>query len=84
MKPRRILCGMRVVVLFIALMYFNGPAVAEAQSLTPGSVDLSSTFEAISVRAHFSGDSNANATATRARRKQIKGVSLQVVCNNEI
>src|SRR3989454_11438305 len=64
MKPRRILCGMRVVVLFIALMYFKGPAVAEAQSLTPGSVDLSSTFEAISVRAHFSGDSNANATAT--------------------
>ena len=69
MKPRRILCGMRVVVLFIALMYFNGPAVAEAQSLTPGSVDLSSTFEAISVRAHFSGDSNANATATIKFRK---------------
>jgi len=61
---------MRVLVLCTALISFKGLAVAEAQvSLTPGSVDLSATFEAISVRAKFSGDSNANATATIKFRK---------------
>jgi hypothetical protein len=65
----RVLDGMRVIVLLTALISYKGLAVAEAQSLTPGTVDLSSTFEAISVRAHFSGDSNSNATATIQFRK---------------
>src|SRR5437899_547950 len=60
---------MRVVVLFIALISLKELAVAEAQSLTPGSLSLSATFEAISIRAKFSGDSNANATATIQFRK---------------
>ena len=60
----------QVVVLLAALMSFAGlVAVADAQSLTPGAVSLSSTFEAVSVRARFSGDSNANATATIQFRK---------------
>src|SRR5215813_10189290 len=56
--------SMRVVVIFIVLISLKVLAVAEAQSLTPGSVSLSATFETISVRAKFSGDSNATATAT--------------------
>src|SRR2546430_5044551 len=60
----RILYGVRVVVLFTALISLKGLAVAQTQSLTPGGVSVSATFEAISVRAKFSGDSNANATAT--------------------
>jgi len=35
-----------------------------ATSVTPGGVILSSTFEAVSVRAQFSGDDNGNATAS--------------------
>ena len=58
-----------VGVLFIAIVLCEHPVLAQAQSLTPGGLDLSSTFEAISVRAHFSGDSNANATARVQFRK---------------
>src|SRR2546425_594731 len=63
----RVLYGTRVVVLFIALISVKG--LAEAQSLTPGTVLLSATFEAISVRAQFSGDSNGNATTSIQFRK---------------
>src|SRR6266404_7554629 len=39
-------------------------------STTPGSLTLSSTFDAISVRASFSGDPNGNNSATIQFRKQ--------------
>ena len=35
-----------------------------ANAVTPGGVNLSSTFEVVSVRAQFSGDDNGNATAS--------------------
>src|SRR5262249_46234691 len=54
----------RAVVVLIGFVSLIWQAVAEAQSVTPGNVLLTSTFEAISVRAQFSGDSNGNATAT--------------------
>jgi len=60
----RFLYGIRVFILLTALIASKGPAVAQTQSLAPGSVTLSATFESIGVRAKFSGDSNANATAT--------------------
>jgi len=49
------------------LPLFSGSAVA---STTPGSLTLSSTFDAISVRASFSGDPNGNNSATIQFRKQ--------------
>lgn len=61
---------MRVIVSFLALTpvivglaYLRGLA-PESPSLTPEGLNLSSTFEAISVRAKFSGDSDADSTAT--------------------
>src|SRR5947208_771639 len=49
------------------LPLFSGSAVA---STTPGSLTLSSTFDAISVRGSFSGDPNGNNSATIQFRKQ--------------
>ena len=51
------------------LAWFQSPAVL-AQPVVPGNVELSSTFEAISVRARFSGDANANAAASVKFRRR--------------
>jgi len=51
----------------VLLPLFSGSAFA---STTPGSLTLSSTFEAISVRASFSGDPNGNNSATIQFRRQ--------------
>jgi hypothetical protein len=59
--PARIL---GVLALFAGLICVRGMGAAEAQSLTPGSVLIAATFEAISVRAQYSGDSNSNGSAT--------------------
>ncbi len=66
--------GSRIVVLLSVLTCLPGSASAEAQSLTPGAVDLAPTFEAISVRARFFGDGNANATAAVKFRKRGEAV----------
>src|SRR5262245_38350818 len=57
------------VCLFVlaSLPVFSGSAFA---STTPGTLTLSSTFDAISVRASFTGDPNGNNSASIQFRRQ--------------
>ena len=61
-------CRVPVIILALLLLPTATPAWAQ-NGLTAGALNLKSTFDNIGIRAAFTGDANANATATVQFRK---------------
>ena len=57
-------------ILSASLIFLSSSEAFAQNASTPGNLTLSSTFEAVSVRASFSGDQNQNNSATIRFRRQ--------------